>query len=346
MEISQSGLSLQNPKLSICIATYNRAEFIIETLDTILPQMRFGVELVVVDGASPDRTREVLTAYCANHPEVRYIREIANSGVDADYDKAVGYARGEYCFLMTDDDLIVPGAIDIVWPVLDQGIDLVVVDAEVDNSDFSGVLQPRMLKFDEDRSYGAADNEQFFLDAAFRLTFIGGIVIRRRLWLERNRERYFGSLFVHVGVIFQTPIPNIRIIAAPLIRIRYGNAMWTSRGFEIWMFKWPRLVWSFDVFSDAAKARVSPREPYRNIKSLVWSRSIGAYSIVEYRQHLHDAGQPFSLIVAMLPATWLNAFSSLYCALFSRDSASGLYDLVRSKNSTWVTRKIARMIGV
>lgn len=99
------------PKLSICIATFNRGAFISETLDSILGQIESGIEIVVVDGASPDNTMEVMTAYVQRHQEVKYFREAENSGVDADFDKAVGYARGEYCWLMTDDDLLKPGAL-------------------------------------------------------------------------------------------------------------------------------------------------------------------------------------------------------------------------------------------
>ena len=53
------------PRLSICIATLNRGAFIGETLDTIVPQLRDDVELVIVDGASKDNTGEVVGRYVA-----------------------------------------------------------------------------------------------------------------------------------------------------------------------------------------------------------------------------------------------------------------------------------------
>jgi abequosyltransferase len=46
--------------LSICIATYNRGGYIGETLDTIIPQLDNDVELLVVDGASTDNTKDVV----------------------------------------------------------------------------------------------------------------------------------------------------------------------------------------------------------------------------------------------------------------------------------------------
>ena len=61
--------------LSICIATYRRGPYIGATLDSILQQMPPGVELLVVDGASPDDTPQVMHRYLQKHPEIVYRRE-------------------------------------------------------------------------------------------------------------------------------------------------------------------------------------------------------------------------------------------------------------------------------
>src|SRR4051794_33591388 len=116
---------MANPKLSVCIATYNRARFIGETLDSLLPQITEDVELIVLDGASPDDTQEVVDRHVNAHPRVRYVRELTNSGVDQDYDKAVSYASGQYCWLMSDDDLLVPNAVERVLKRLDGQVDLI-----------------------------------------------------------------------------------------------------------------------------------------------------------------------------------------------------------------------------
>ena len=42
------------PILSICISTFNRARYIGETVESIVSQLSDSVELVVLDGASPD----------------------------------------------------------------------------------------------------------------------------------------------------------------------------------------------------------------------------------------------------------------------------------------------------
>ncbi|MBK7313057.1 glycosyltransferase family 2 protein [Candidatus Aalborgicola defluviihabitans] len=338
-------------KLSICIATFNRATYIGETLNSILSQLDSNVELIVVDGASPDSTGEVMRDYANRYPQVRYFKEQENSGVDRDYDKAVGYASGEYCWLMTDDDLLLPGSVATVLSKLTGQWDLVVVNSKIKNADLSKTLASRQLDLEDDRVYSGNRSEQFCSDCMRYLSFIGSVVIRRDAWLSRDRVSYYGTLFVHVGVIFQEKaLENVYVIAAPQIVIRYGNAMWTSKGFEIWMFKWPQLVWSFDRFSDETKKLVCKKEPYTELRELVLKRAIGVYGLKEYRQFL--AGQVFGLAklqalgIALTPACFVNTLASLYCIAFNRKALSGIYDFSRSTNSTVISRMVARIMNV
>lgn len=336
-------------RLSICVATYNRGKFIGETLDSILSQMEGGVEIVVVDGASPDDTPEVMARYAAAHPEIRYYRESVNSGVDADFDKAVGYAQGEFCWLMSDDDLLCPGAVATVLSALGGEDDLVIVNAEVRSVDLSKLFEERRLRFNVDKVYRAANREAFFAETLAYLSFIGCVVIRRTCWVERERASYYGSLFIHVGVVFQNPpITNVRVIAKPQIVIRYGNAMWTSRTFEIWMFKWPGLVWSFPDFSDEAKRKVCRREPWRSAKTLLHNRALGAYSSAEFKKFWQgDVGKLEKIVAYLLskfPASLANLAAVIYFALQAQPARVVLQDLLFSRNAGILSRFAARVL--
>jgi abequosyltransferase len=334
-------VSHPEPLLSICIATYNRASFIGETLSSILDQLPTDVELVVVDGASPDNTEEMVRPYAERYASFRYFREQENSGVDRDYDKAVNYARGTFCWLMTDDDLLQSGAVRRVLQMLKPELDLLVVNSEVRNSDLTKTLDFNFLKLESDRSYGPEETSHFFADAANALSFIGSTIIRRSIWLSRSRAPYFGSLFIHMGVIFQAPLPGmVKVAVEPLILIRYGNAMWTARGFEIWMFKWPSLVWSFEVISADARSKVSREEPWRGLKPLFVQRAIGAYGISEYRRFIvpraSGATRALGLVMALAPGKLVNTLGVLYCYL--RGSRMGLFDMASSPHATWLSR--------
>jgi abequosyltransferase len=337
------------PILSICIATLNRAAFIGETLDTIVGQLQPGTELVIVDGASTDGTDAVVAPYVAIDPRVRYVRLAKNSGVDQDYDLAVQHARGTYCWLMTDDDLLKPGAISRVLSLLDGRRELILVNAEVRTADFASPISA-LVHADSDREYAPENADRLLEDTAQALSFIGCVVIRREFWLSRDRAAYYGSLFVHVGVIFQSRTPLAYALSDSLIAIRYGNAMWTARGFEIWMFKWPSLVWSFPGISDASKSRICAREPWRQLRKLWLYRGTGGYAITEYQRFL--AGQSIATLpkiasraIARMPSCIANALASVYCLLVARNARMNIYDLSRSQHASFVSRAVAKAVG-
>jgi glycosyltransferase involved in cell wall biosynthesis len=123
--------------LSICIATFRRGAFIGETLGNLLAQATPDVEVLVLDGGSPDNTAMVVRSFQEAHPGLRYIRQETNLGVDRDYDRAVELARGEYCWLMSDDDLVKPGTVRRVLDACRNGYGLVIVNSEVRSIDFS-----------------------------------------------------------------------------------------------------------------------------------------------------------------------------------------------------------------
>lgn len=331
--------------LSICMATLNRSKYIGQTLDSLLGQMTSDVEVVVVDGASTDNTAEVMESYTSRYPQISYYRESINSGVDADFDKAVGYAKGEYCWLMTDDDLLREGAVLKVLGALKSKPEVVVVNSELRTADLKTVIKERCVSAEADREYCSNDMQKCLAELGGYLSFIGAVVVKRDLWMARDRRTFYGTLFVHVGVIFQhPPLSKVKLIADPQIVIRYGNAMWTPRGFEIWMFKWPELVWSFTDFTDQAKSAVCMEKPWSSIKKIAWYRALGGYGKPEYEKYMASkvtgGYRQICLLLAILPVGLLNFLATFYCTVLNRSAVSELYDLTRSSHSSRISRSL------
>ena len=277
-------------RLSICIATLNRAEFIAETLQGILQQLPDDVEVVVVDGASTDGTDRVVQDLFAGRGNCTLIRLPEKGGVDKDYCRAVEAASGEFCWLMTDDDVLTKDALATVLGNLADDLDLLLINSEVATKDLATTLVRRRLDVTTDRDFGPDEQDGLLAIAGNLLSFIGTVIIRRSVWLAREYAPYFGTEFVHVGVIFQRPLEHkARLLAMPLIRIRYGNAQWSRRAFDIWMRKWPRLIWSFQHLSDDAKQRVVARDPRLSLWELISMKNRGCYGREEYVRELRDA---------------------------------------------------------
>jgi abequosyltransferase len=247
---------------------------------------------------------------------------------------------------MTDDDLLKPGAIQAVFAAMRSNCSLIIVNAQVSNADLSQLLSSRQLPFYADRFYHptAPGRERLLAEVGFYLTFIGAVVIQRDLWSARDRESYFGTEFVHLGVIFAVPLPTAaRVLSEPWIVIRYGNAQWTARYFEIWMFKLPNLIWSLLGYSDWAKRQVCPKEPWRRASALLLYRARGAYGLDEYRKWIAPRpGSPWSKLIAhaiaQLPGCAVNRLVWLYARvrrhrLLSIDLVSSPFYFRRCKSA-------------
>src|SRR6266702_4254267 len=269
-------------KLSICISTFNRAAFIRESLESIVSQVTEECEIVVSDNASQDDTENVVSEYARRCDRLRYIKQDTNNGVDRNYDRAVQLARGEYCWLLSDDDPLKKGAVAAVLKALAQDFSLVLVNSEVRDVNLVNIVQPRYYEIEADRIYGPQELDCLFSDMEPRLNFISGYVIKRKIWIERERERYFGSWFLHVAVVFQKCLPGKALVMAePLFNCRYGNShTFSPIVFEVCTLNWSSLVWSLDL-SDVARKNV-PKEPWKNLLSLLMWRGAGAFSISEY----------------------------------------------------------------
>lgn len=334
--------------LSICIPTLNRGAFIGETLKSIVSQATDLVEIVIVDGGSTDNTVETVRQCQGSFPRIRYFRpepsdagaktaKPSNLGFSQDCCRAVEAAQGEYCWLMCDDDILKPGAIQAVLDGIQRkDYSLVIVNAEVRNNDLSRLLEKKRLRFEEDKVYTPQEHEKLFIDTARYLSFMGCAVIKKRLWQEREKEKYFGTGFVHVAVVFQRTLPSdTLVIAQPYIAIRYSNAEWTARAFDMWLLKWPQTIWSFSNFSDKTKARIVPKEPYLGYLTLLTFRARGQYSMDEYSRfitpRLKSGWKRFVLkAIALFPGCLLNFLAVLYCSLFCRTSRLSLTDMKNS----------------
>ncbi|KKS97843.1 MAG: Glycosyltransferase, group 2 family protein [Candidatus Giovannonibacteria bacterium GW2011_GWA1_43_15] len=60
--------------ISIIIITYNRAGFISEAIESALGQSFFDWELIVIDDASEDDTREIVEEYIVRDSRIKYFR--------------------------------------------------------------------------------------------------------------------------------------------------------------------------------------------------------------------------------------------------------------------------------
>lgn len=114
--------------ISVCMATYNGAQYLGEQVDSVLSQLQPQDELVVSDDGSTDRTVEILQSY--NDPRIRIFCNERAHGVVGNFDTALSHAMGDYIFLCDQDDVWRPDKVAKCIEVL-QRVDLVVHNAQL-----------------------------------------------------------------------------------------------------------------------------------------------------------------------------------------------------------------------
>ena len=94
------------PKVSVIIPTYNRADYIVETVDSVRKQSFKDYEIIIIDDGSTDKTREKLSVFIEDKKVRYYYQE--NRGESAARNYGISAADGEYIAFLDSDDLFLP----------------------------------------------------------------------------------------------------------------------------------------------------------------------------------------------------------------------------------------------
>jgi len=94
------------PHVSVVIPTFNRAHLVGRAIRSVLAQTFQDFEIVVVDDASTDSTREVLQAI--EEPRLTYICNESNRGLAGARNVGVRASNGRYVSFLDDDDEWLP----------------------------------------------------------------------------------------------------------------------------------------------------------------------------------------------------------------------------------------------
>lgn len=125
--------------VSVCLASYNGENYIREQIDSILYQLSKDDELIISDDSSSDNTVNIIKSYDDNRIKlVPFIRDKSiykksSRLITTNFENALNHAKGEHIFLSDQDDIWLPGKVQVCLAALKQA-DLVVHDCIVVNS--------------------------------------------------------------------------------------------------------------------------------------------------------------------------------------------------------------------
>ena len=206
--------------LTISIPSYNGASTLEETLDSVTSQLEYGVDILISDNASTDVTADIVRKYQATYPQIRYRRNDKNLGMGPNFNLAVQHAQGEYVWLFSDDDTMVPGAIRTVLSVINSHRQLAAIYVNWSTMDSPGAPPNKpAIALESDKL--CEDHNTFISTVRLNAVLLSSLVVKADLWRNSNSESYTGSVWAQYATMLEMIVGEPSYcIAAPLVRYR------------------------------------------------------------------------------------------------------------------------------
>lgn len=93
-------------RISVCVPVFNGSEYIRDCINSILSQSFPDFELILVNDASTDDSRQIIRSY--QDPRIKYYENDRNLGLVGNWNKCLEYANGEYICIFHQDDIMLP----------------------------------------------------------------------------------------------------------------------------------------------------------------------------------------------------------------------------------------------
>ncbi|HSI08527.1 MAG TPA: glycosyltransferase family 2 protein [Rariglobus sp.] len=214
--------------LTICIPTYNRDTFLDECLASLCPQLIEGVELIVLDNASPDDTPAIVRKWQGLTPAgVGYERHPENIGGNPNLDAAARRGKGRYVWVLGDDEIVLAGAVKRILLLIAEGADFVVLNHTIHDLKMEKQLGPSWFVLTEDRVLKSREETMAMLGPI--PGFISAIIARREILTSLNAEQtaHYAAFGFNQLFAFYKGLPvgvQGRVTSSVLIKVRAGNA--------------------------------------------------------------------------------------------------------------------------
>ena len=317
--------------LSIVIPTKNRDMFLKETLLNIYNGLNAKVEVVIVDGMSTDNTKLIVQEFLCMQTNLRYIEMQSAEGFDKELDIGVTSAKGKFCWVFSDDDIICGREINKIISFLEmnENLDLLLLNSSIWNKDLDQVISSKFLNHLDAMGSGVDQLFDKFIDY---LSFFGGCIIRKDYWVKADPSRYYGSLFVHIGVIFSSKTVKWAWLTKPIVKIRYGNASWSLRSQEIWLKLWPELIFNLEHVPFENRIRKVSLTSFSLFKKLIFFKALNRFDKILIKKITLTENKKFhsSIIqlVDLFPRFVCVGISYSYARIYNKSLM--LYDLKNS----------------
>ena len=189
----RNNLQKHNTLLSICIPTFNRSEYLKNTLTSIVEQDGFNerCEIVISDNHSADNTQFIVAEFINKFKNIRYFRNESNIGAERNFLRLLSLGQGKYLKLHNDKACFHKDKLGALVGYLDSA-DRDVIFILNEHTDFSekGIIECN--SFDE-----------FVRVVSYWSTWMNGIIFKKSGYINlKEKDRAVGSEIIQTDIMF------------------------------------------------------------------------------------------------------------------------------------------------
>ena len=108
----------KSPLISVYITNYNYANYIQQSIESVLNQTEQDFELLIIDDGSTDKSKEIIETY-TSHEKIKIIYQ-QNKGLNVSNNIAIRASAGKYLMRLDADDFLHQSALEILSGVLEN----------------------------------------------------------------------------------------------------------------------------------------------------------------------------------------------------------------------------------
>jgi len=111
---------MTSPKISVLMSAYNNADYLSQSVNSILNQSFADFELILIDDASSDQSLKIIQDLAFSDSRIKILRNRENLGLTKSLNQGLKIAAGEYIARQDADDLSRPERLAIQCQYLEK----------------------------------------------------------------------------------------------------------------------------------------------------------------------------------------------------------------------------------
>jgi glycosyltransferase involved in cell wall biosynthesis len=297
-----------HPSLSIVIPSYNRADFLDQSLSVHVPLARsHNIQIFISDNASTDNTQDVIAKWQKQYSHIHCVKNETTVGPEANFEKALKSADTQYVWLLGDTSKIPENGIASILKL-------------IEGSESYSAIVVNLIKKNTTASKTYSCPDALLTELAGIMSCMSCLIFNEELIANADFSRYIGSYFMQTGVILEHAARDnalirwereISITSLESPTLKKKGWAHTPKIFEVGAEKWVNFIFSLPS-RYALKSKLLACRSFGtvsgafSVRGMVSLRVRGLLSYSIYRQFKHALRLSIDyplLIVAVISLT-------------------------------------------